>query len=76
MVADLFELHGWRGYFLGANAPLNDVLKLIDQKRPHAVALSVTVTFALHEVLDAARRIHEAFPKVPILVGGEAWPRS
>ena len=72
MVADLFELHGWRGYFLGANAPLNEVLKLVDQKRPDAVALSVTVTFGLHNALRAARAIHETFPTVPILVGGQA----
>ena len=29
MVADLFELNGWRGYFLGANTPVNDVQSLI-----------------------------------------------
>jgi MerR family transcriptional regulator, light-induced transcriptional regulator len=72
MVADLFELHGWRGYFLGANAPLPDVLKLVAEKRPDAVGLSVSVTFSLDTVLRAAREIREAFPTVPILVGGQA----
>ncbi|MCL4203205.1 MAG: cobalamin-dependent protein [Pirellulaceae bacterium] len=72
MVADLFELHGWRGYFLGANAPLDDVLKLVEEKRPDAVGLSVTVTFGLDTMLRTARAIRAAFPTVPILVGGQA----
>jgi MerR family transcriptional regulator, light-induced transcriptional regulator len=72
MVADTFELHGWRGYFLGANTPLIEVLKLVDQKRPDAVALSVSVAFGLHHALRAARSIHETFPTMPILVGGQA----
>ena len=34
MVADLFELNGWRGYFLGANTPVPDLLNFIQEKEP------------------------------------------
>lgn len=34
MVADIFELNGWRGYFLGSKVPRSDLLALIAQKRP------------------------------------------
>jgi MerR family transcriptional regulator, light-induced transcriptional regulator len=73
MVADLFELRGWRGYFLGANSPLCDVCALIREKQPEVIALSVTVAFSLDSLLRAAEEIRQAFPAVPILVGGQAF---
>jgi methanogenic corrinoid protein MtbC1 len=72
MVADLFELNGWRGYFLGANTPISDVKALIAEKHPDVVALSVAVAFSLDTLISAAAEIHAAFPEVPILVGGQA----
>ncbi|MEI6632313.1 MAG: cobalamin-dependent protein [Chlamydiota bacterium] len=76
MVADLFELHGWRGYFLGANTTVSDVKALIAEKRPDVVALSVTVAFGLDTLISAAAEIRAAFPDVPILVGGQAFRRG
>ncbi len=73
MVADLFELHGWRGYFLGANTPVGDLLELIRQKQPEVVALSLTVQQGLDALLHAAEQIRAQFPAVPILVGGQAF---
>ncbi len=72
MVADLFEFHGWRGCFLGANTPLRDVLALVGEKWADVVALSVAMTSGLADVIDAATAIRTAFPAVPILVGGQA----
>ena len=73
MVADLFELNGWRGYFLGANTPVRDVKELIAAKRPDAVALSVAVAFNLDTLVTVAAEIRAAFPELPILVGGQAF---
>ncbi len=73
MVADLFELNGWRGYFLGANTPVRDVMALLEEKRPDVVALSVSVAFSLDTLLGAAAEIRAAFPALPILVGGQAF---
>ncbi len=72
MVADLFELHGWRGYFLGANTPVRDVLALLTAKRSDVVALSVATAFGLAEVINVAAVIRAEFPGLPILVGGQA----
>ena len=72
-VADLFELNGWRGYFLGANTPVRDLLQLIQEKQPEVVALSVTVFFGMDALLHAAGAIRAQFPSVPILVGGQAF---
>lgn len=73
IVADLFELRGWRGYFLGANTPVRDVCELIREKQPDVVALSVTVAFSLDHLLWAAAEIRRIFPAVPILAGGQAF---
>jgi MerR family transcriptional regulator, light-induced transcriptional regulator len=73
MVADLFELHGWRGYSLGANTPEQSLLDLIRDKAPDAVVLSLAVRFNLEPLLHAAAAVRAAFPEVPILVGGQAF---
>ena len=72
MIADLFELNGRRGYFLGANTPVRDLKMLIEEKHPDVVALSVAMVFSLDMLISAAAEIRAAFPDVPILVGGQA----
>jgi len=73
MVADMFELNGWRGYFVGANAPVGDVIQLVAEKRPEVVALSGATSFSLAKVISAAAEIRAAFPEVAILAGGQAF---
>jgi len=73
MVADIFELNGWRGYFLGANTPLRDLLLLIESKRPDVAALSLTVYLGIDDLVRAASAIRKAFPELPVLVGGQAF---
>lgn len=73
MVADVFELNGWRGYFLGANTPPADLLNLVREKQPDVVTLSLTVYFNLESLLETARKVRAEFPAMPILVGGQAF---
>ena len=73
MVADIFELNGWRGYFLGANTPRPDLLDLIREKKPDVVTLSLTIYFNLESLLKTATAVRAEFPTVPILVGGQAF---
>ena len=73
MVADLCELRGWRGYFLGANTPLPDLLRLIELRRPTVVGLSLSIFFHLPELLKALDALGGAYPDLPILVGGQAF---
>jgi len=73
MVADVFELNGWRGYFLGANTPLADMLAFLAEKRPDAVALSLATVLNLNRLLEATAEIRLACPQLPILTGGQAF---
>ncbi len=73
MVADIFELHGWDGYFLGANTPLKDLLELISEKRPQIVGLSLSVFSNLSRLIEAVKGLNVNFPDLPIIVGGQAF---
>ena len=73
MVADLFELHGWRGYFLGANKPVEALTALIAEKQPDVVALSLATVMNLDRLIATAATVRAAFPTMPILVGGQAF---
>jgi MerR family transcriptional regulator, light-induced transcriptional regulator len=41
MVADIFELNGWDGFFLGANTPPDDLSAFIQETQPDVVGLPV-----------------------------------
>ena len=73
MVADLFELNGWRGYFLGANTPVKDLKELIAEQQPDVVALSVSIATNQDLLISAAAEVRAAFPDMPILAGGQAF---
>ena len=73
MIADFCELRGWRGYFLGANTPLPDLLSLIAARRPTLLGLSLSVYFNLPALLKALDAVRGAHPDLPILIGGQAF---
>ena len=73
MVSDLAELHAWRGYFLGANTPLDALLKMLDRQKPDLLALSLSVYFNLPALVTALDAVRGCFPGLPLLVGGQAF---
>jgi len=73
MVADMLEMRGWHGYFLGANTPVADLTRMLHEKEPEVVALSVSIYFnmpALENAIESIRAVHKT---LPILVGGQAF---
>ena len=73
MAADLFELHGWRAYFLGANTPHESLLQVIAQRRPALVGLSLSISFNLASLLAALDAVCGSWPELPVIVGGQAF---
>jgi methanogenic corrinoid protein MtbC1 len=75
MVADLLEADGWEVSYLGANAPLVDLVALIQARRPALLALSVTMPFNLERAraLISAARARPLDPPLRVLVGGWAF---
>jgi len=73
MIADFCEMRGWRGYFLGANTPLANLLQLIEECRPDLLGISLSIYFNLPALLKALDAVSEKYPDLPILVGGQAF---
>jgi methanogenic corrinoid protein MtbC1 len=73
MVADIFEMNGWDGYFIGANTPLRELIRFLESKNPDLVGLSLSIFFNLPELKNTVAKIRERFPNMPIMVGGQAF---
>ncbi len=73
MTADIFEMHGWRCWFLGANTPASDLVEFIGEKHPDVVALSLSLYFNQDALFSMVKTIREAFPTVPMLLGGQGF---
>lgn len=73
MVADIFELHGWDGYFLGANTPFEDLCSLIDDKQPDLVGLSLSVYQNINNLISVTERLSLIYSNLKIIVGGQAF---
>ena len=76
MVADTLEICGWDAWFLGATAPLPELLAFIHERQPDVVALSLTVYFHIADLERAVRAIRHRFPRPWILVGGQGLRRG
>lgn len=79
VLADLFEIEGWRVIQLGANVPAEDLAQAVDFYEADLVALSVSLATQLPalEQAVAAVRASQRGAAVKILVGGagmsHAW---
>ncbi|MDK2909335.1 MAG: MerR family transcriptional regulator, light-induced transcriptional regulator [Bacteroidales bacterium] len=70
MLADIFEMEGWHTVYIGANTPVNDLLKLIEKQKPLILALSATLPFNVAALDEIISRIKKAEISTKILVGG------
>jgi methanogenic corrinoid protein MtbC1 len=72
MVADLFEMNGWDGLFLGAGTAIDSIPTVIEKHRPDILLLSAAIDANLpaarETILKVRRRPREISP--PIMVGG------
>lgn len=73
MVADIFELHGWNGYFLGANTPSEDLMQMVKEKQTEIVGLSVSIHTNLANLPKTLDLLSENCSSLRILVGGQAF---
>ena len=73
MVADMFELHGWETFFLGAKVPINELMAFINHAGPDIVALSLSVYFNYNNLIKLLRLIRDKYPDISILVGGQGF---
>ncbi|MBF0276616.1 MAG: cobalamin-dependent protein [SAR324 cluster bacterium] len=71
MIADIFELNGWDSFFLGANTPSQELQKMIEEKQPDLLGLSMSLSFSMPRLEKMINEVQFAFPQLAIIVGGQ-----
>jgi methanogenic corrinoid protein MtbC1 len=73
MICDLLELEGWNPVYLGASVPTPDLVRMVGERRPRAVALSVSLPPHLLPTQAAIGAVRALGAPQPIVVlGGRA----
>ena len=84
MVADFFEMGGWKTFYLGANTPTESIIQTIIINRADLVLISATISSLIGEVMDLIRTIRSCYecrdPKIivggyPFLVDKDLWKK-
>ncbi|HEV3048710.1 MAG TPA: B12-binding domain-containing protein [Longimicrobium sp.] len=75
MICDVLEMEGWDTVFLGASVPVEDLVRMVLDRKPEVVALSASIAPHVARVREAIAGIRAAVPeRAPlILVGGRAF---
>jgi methanogenic corrinoid protein MtbC1 len=78
MLSDLLELEGWDTYYLGANMPIDSIIKTIIEKKAKVIGLSATMTFHAEKVENQIKAIKDSKEcrDVKIIVGGYVFKLS
>jgi len=72
MVSNVFELKGWKTYYLGASVPTKEIVKYVKTIEPEIVALSWSLYLNLGRFLEVVDHLTRFFPTKKIIVGGQA----
>lgn len=73
VVADFFEMAGWRAICLGADIPSAELARAVSFFRADLLALSVTITQHLEAARRAIEELRRTAVDVRVLVGGHAF---
>lgn len=71
MVSDVFELHGWNSHFLGANTPVDELLKYLEMVKPNILSLSMSIDTHLDALEKTIQKVKGKYPDLVILTGGQ-----
>jgi methanogenic corrinoid protein MtbC1 len=73
MVADFFEMDGWDTYYVGANTPQSDLMRLIREQKPHVLALSASTALNLGAASEILSAVQDLGERPRTLVGGRIF---
>lgn len=77
MLADFFEMAGWKTVYLGANTPIQGIIRMMIEQKADVLALSATMPYHVQAVADAIKAVRSSEAKhVKILVGGYPFNRA
>lgn len=73
MISDIFEVNGWKTFFLGANTPIDELIDFAKTIEPDFFAISISIYSHLPILEEMITKVRKSFPELPILVGGQAF---
>lgn len=73
MLADRFELAGYRAVLLGADTPVREIVSAGQSVNADIIAISVSTVFERLELRDFIDDIQVALPNARVLIGGPAF---
>lgn len=76
MIADTFEMAGWRSYYLGASTKHSDLLSFIKEKDPDLVGLSISISSHMPLLEQILKDLTDHHPEKLVLIGGQALQNS
>ena len=76
MLADRFELAGYRAIFLGADTPVNEIVAAASAVHAHIVAMSVSTVMERVELRCFVDTVRDRLPDVRVVLGGPAFARD
>jgi methanogenic corrinoid protein MtbC1 len=72
MVADFFEMEGWDTFYLGANTPIESIIRAIRDQEANLLIVSATMAYHVRAVADLIQAVRRdtTLKHVKIMVGG------
>ena len=84
MVADFFEMEGWKTFYLGANTPIESIIETIITKNADLLLISATISSNIGEVIKLIKTVRSCAecrdPRIivggyPFIVDKELWKK-
>ena len=72
MVADFFEMEGWDTFYLGANTPIESIIRTLREQEANLLIVSATMAYHVRAVADLIQAVRKdpVLSGVKIMVGG------
>ena len=72
MVADFFEMEGWDTFYLGANTPIESIIRTLREQEANLLVVSATMAYHVRAVADLIQAVRKdpVLSGVKIMVGG------
>lgn len=72
IIVDYFEFIGWDVIMLGANTPVSELLRVIENNKPDLIGISNSFYLNVLRLLKFIEAIKNKYPEQKIIVGGQA----
>lgn len=73
MVCDVFELRGWRSFYLGSSLTSRELIDFVSSHRADVIGISASRDERVEGVQAVIRQLRDTNPRLRILVGGRSF---